>query len=536
MKYLLRPISLAVVVCVLSWSAAVTSADEMSSLSKARSSIRVADIKKHTNVLASNTFEGREAGSRGGRASGIYLVGELKKLGVEPAGDRKGYYQEFGAGYRNILAKLPGSDASLQNEYILIGAHYDHVGYGTRNNSRGPTGFIHNGADDNASGTAAVLELVEAFTQLEPRPKRSILFVLWDAEEKGLLGSEHWVSRPTIPLRQIRFCLNIDMIGRLRKDAVDVWGQRTAPGLRRIVCETNSDSGLSVTFKFKVARDSDHYPFYERGIPFLFAHTGKHDDYHRPSDDVDKLNIDGIRKVTHLYFNLLHAVADSEDLPRYRSVVRRETPYVEREPESSPIRLGVTWDPDLEKKQIIKLVSVVRGSAAEKGELKPGDRILKFGNLDTKDFPDFRTLVLTSKKEVPVVIERDGEEKPMTLNLTLGGDRVRLGIAWRTDTAEPKSVILTNVVPGSPADVAGLKSSDRIHRIDGKGFASSDDFFDLATTLKSPVPVIFERQGRIRKGVITVPGESRVARPRPTGRAWSNGRITGTALELNQFA
>lgn len=507
MKHLTRTLSYAAVTLLIGGSATLTFAEELSSFRKARASIIAADIKKHTNVLASNTFEGREAGSRGGRAAGIYLVGELKKLDVEPAGDRKGYFQEFGNGYRNIFAKLPGSDPKLQNEYILIGAHYDHVGYGTRNNSRGPTGYIHNGADDNASGTAAILELAEAFTKLDPRPKRPILFVLWDAEEKGLLGSEHWVSRPTMPLRQVRFCLNIDMVGRLRKDAVDVWGQRTAPGLRRMVGETNVEAKLAVTFKFKVARDSDHYPFYERGIPFLFAHTGKHDDYHTPHDDVDKLNIEGIRKVTHLYFNLLHAIADADELPKFRSVVRRESPFVERRPESSPVRLGVSWDPDLEKKHTIKLSSIARGSAAEKGELKPGDRIVKFGNLETKDFPDFRTLVLTSKKDVSVVVERDGAKEPLTLKLTLGGDPLRLGIAWRTDTAEPKSVILTNVVPGSPADIAGLKSRDRIHRIGGKGFASSDDFFDLATTLKSPVPLVYERNGQVRKAVITIPGQ-----------------------------
>jgi Zn-dependent M28 family amino/carboxypeptidase len=131
---------------------------------------------------------------------------------LQPAGHDGAYFQLFGPGYRNILGIIPGSDPALSNQFVLISAHYDHVGYGTRRNSNGPIGYIHNGADDNASGTAAVLELVEAFQRLAIPPRRSVLFVLWDGEEKGLLGSLHWLSYPTVALENVRLMINLDMV------------------------------------------------------------------------------------------------------------------------------------------------------------------------------------------------------------------------------------------------------------------------------------------------------------------------------------
>ena len=161
----------ATAIAVMAASLQVPAAEMMSA---AHATIRAADAGRHVGVLADDAFEGREGGSRGGRAAATYIVEQLTKLGIQPAGDSGTYYQPFG-GMRNILAVIEGSDPELAQEVVAVGAHYDHVGYGNADNSYGPFGYVHNGADDNASGVAGLLELVEALGQLPERPRRSIL-------------------------------------------------------------------------------------------------------------------------------------------------------------------------------------------------------------------------------------------------------------------------------------------------------------------------------------------------------------------------
>ncbi|TXT22299.1 MAG: peptidase M28, partial [Planctomycetota bacterium] len=187
-----------------------------SSVSAAIESIRVEDLKVHIGTLASDTLQGREGGSAGGHAASAYLVQQLRRQGVTPAAAEQQFVQEFAGGMRNILASVPGRDERLRDEIVIVCAHFDHVGFGTPRNSRGPIGYIHNGADDNASGVASLLEVVEAVRSLPQPPRRTLLFAFWDGEEKGLLGSKHWIASPTRPLKQVKLVINSDMIGRLR--------------------------------------------------------------------------------------------------------------------------------------------------------------------------------------------------------------------------------------------------------------------------------------------------------------------------------
>ena len=143
----------------------------------------------------------------------------------------------------------------------------------TPRTSRGPVGHIHNGADDNGSGTSAVLKLAEAFSLLDEPPKRSILFAFWDAEEIGLLGAKHWLSQPTIRLDRVRLAVDIDMIGRLRDDRLTVYGTRTTYGLRRVVSEQSDGSDLRLNFSWALNPNGDHYPFFSHNIPVLLFHT-----------------------------------------------------------------------------------------------------------------------------------------------------------------------------------------------------------------------------------------------------------------------
>ena len=265
------------------------------------------ELRRHCEFLASDALEGRETGSRGGQAAGAYIVARLRKLKSRPAGADGDFYQFFPPNSRNIVCALPGSDVNLAKEYVIVCAHYDHVGYGSARNSRGPIGYIHNGADDNASGTAALLEMINAFTSLDAAPRRSLVFIFWDAEEQGLLGSEYWCQYPTVSLDGLKLVFNIDMVGRLRENRAEVMGCRTAAGLRELIAVNNTEPSVSLTFPWDTRRDSDHYPFFARQIPYLMVFTGKHPEYHTPYDDVDKLNIEGMEHVTRLLFRTVYA-------------------------------------------------------------------------------------------------------------------------------------------------------------------------------------------------------------------------------------
>ena len=261
-------------------------------------------------------WRGGGAGTRGGRVAGDYLAEQYAKLRLRGGGNAAGeggpggFFQPFGTGCRNVLAVLPGSDPELTKQYVVVCAHYDHLGDGTHGRSLGQVGPIHPGADDNASGTAGVLELAHAMT-LAGSLKRSLLLASWDAEEEGMLGSKHWLDHPTVPLDRLTVAVNLDMIGRLRGERLSVWGARgPATGLRRLVCEENEGSGLLLDFDWTLIANSDHHPFFQHGIPVLMLHTGLHEDYHRPGDTAAKINSQGMREVCRLLFAAVYDLAN----------------------------------------------------------------------------------------------------------------------------------------------------------------------------------------------------------------------------------
>lgn len=477
-------------------------ADEVSAVSQALNSISADDLKRHVDVLSNDTFEGREAGSRGGRAAGLYLAKEFQRLKLYGGGVEATYFQSFGPGYRNVIGLWPGSDPALKDEYVQLGAHYDHVGYGNAQNSYGPTGYIHNGADDNASGVSGLLEAAEAFTQLDEQPKRSILFTLWDGEENGLLGSQHWLSSPTVPLKRLRASLNMDMIGRLRNERLEVYGVRTAAGLRRMLSQQNTGQGLLLDFKWELREDSDHYPFYTRGIPVLMFHSGLHDDYHRPSDDAEKVNHEGSQRIARFCFAYVNSLANQPELPAFRIASRNESPAtqqtLERPLPALPGRLGVNWDDRDTTGPGVRIVRLSAGGAAARGGLQSGDRIMRLGDQPVNSGADLRSLVLSAENPVSVVFERAGFDSPREVKLELAGQPVAIGISWRIDDAEPGAVALTRVVAGSPADRAGLRVNDRIYQVDGQPFGNGDQFAERVFDLQETITFDVERQGRVQ--------------------------------------
>ncbi|HEX2201825.1 MAG TPA: M20/M25/M40 family metallo-hydrolase, partial [Longimicrobium sp.] len=220
----------------------------------------------------------------------------------------------------NVVAMIPGSDPVLRNEYVVISAHMDHVGVGAPD----ATGdSIYNGADDDASGTSGLLEVAQAFAALGQRPKRTVVFLHVSGEEKGLLGSEWYADHPTLPLERIVANINVDMIGRNANDSIVVIGKdyTSLGALTDRLAAEHPELGLTLAddvwpeerFFFR----SDHFNFARKEVPAIFFFNGTHEDYHRPSDEVEKLNADKAARVSRMVFYLAHAVADDPRRPTW---------------------------------------------------------------------------------------------------------------------------------------------------------------------------------------------------------------------------
>lgn len=499
---------LAVIIGIAAWNGShgTVHADPPSPPEMAISRIDQDDLKRHVNTLASDSFEGREAGGRGGKAAIAYLRSVLKSI-RDKYGLPMETTQPFGLDYQNLLVFIPGSDESLKREVVIVGAHYDHVGYGKPSNSHGPLGQIHNGADDNASGTAAVLELIETFAARQKACPRSVLFAFWDAEEIGLLGSKHWVSQPTVPLSDIRFVLNLDMLGRLREGKTITAGWRSAPGLRECLSSHNSTNELELAFQPRVIADSDHHPFYAAGIPVIHLDTDKHDDYHRPSDDPDRLNWKGLQSLAEFACRVVTEAASKPDWPRFRREALTEAtpPWVTAKATTNPpVRLGVSWDPEQGRKNILAVSQVTPNSPAAQAGIQPGDRIIRFGPWQKGTLDDLKTTIQIVKNPVIIHLERPGKNAPIETHANLLGTPVRLGAGWIEDPALPRCVAITHVIADSPAHRAGIAAGDVLLQMSGQPIESAEEL--RQRVIREPGPFLFriERQGRTRDVTVDV--------------------------------
>lgn len=502
--------ALSILAALTAFTPPARSADR-NALAAAAASITKEELKNHVDVLADDTFEGRETGSRGGRAAANYVFKAFERNGAAPAGEGGTFFQSFHSASRNVLGLVEGSDPRLKDQAIIIGAHYDHVGYGSARNSYGPTGYIHNGADDNASGVAGLLEVLDAVNRLPSPPRRSILFACWDGEEGGLFGSRHWVSRPTIPLSQVAVNINMDMIGRMKHDHLEIYGARTGTGLRRFVSEANGEGPSAILFDWKLKPDSDHWPFYERRIPFLMFHTGLHGDYHRPSDDAHLINHAGLATTTKIIFELAVQLADAERTPAFRDAARQESASspisLEQPMVPQPPRFGVPFRVEAGEPPKIIVTGLTPGTPAEKSGLKAGDRLLEFQGHPISDDARLRLELLAARGETTFLVQRPGNETPLLFKVTPSGEPIRVGITWRLDDGEPGTVIVNQVIYGSAAHAAGLKVADRIYSVGRLPFKTQDEFVALLTNATSPLEMVIERDGRLHTAVLTLVDE-----------------------------
>jgi Peptidase family M28 len=286
--------------------------------------INEAELKAHVYRLASPEFLGRR-GPGAARAS-QHIAAAFETLKLAPAFDgsyfqpipwliRNGAEPDKGFVGRNVGAVLPGTDPILKDEWILLSAHFDHLG------KSGDT--LYPGADDNASGVAMLLEVAEAFALRKEKPKRTIVFVAFDLEEQGLQGSAHFAARPPRPFDQLKAFLTADLIGRSMANVMDeylfVLGSETAPVLRSLVAEVGPGDGLKVgrLGADLIGTRSDYGPFRDRRVPFLFFTTGTHADYHRPTDLPDRIDYAKLARVSRYIHTLTDRLANAAVAPAW---------------------------------------------------------------------------------------------------------------------------------------------------------------------------------------------------------------------------
>lgn len=280
------------------------------SLSSAGQEIEIPRLKKHIYYLADDKMKGRGTGSKEAGKAAEYVRKAFKSYGLKPLGT-EGYYQDFKAKVRRVV--VPDSIRSSQNvigfldngagKTVIIGAHYDHLGEGKQGSSRDSTsyGVIHNGADDNASGVAGLLELARVFSQNKVKEPVNFLFIAFGAEELGLVGSRYFAAHPTLALSTAHFMLNMDMIGRFNPDnGVAIIGYGTSPEFETIFLQIDKSQHIKHYTGYEGRGGSDQTSFYEKDIPVLFFHTGGHEDYHKPGDDAHKIDYVSLKGILEL--------------------------------------------------------------------------------------------------------------------------------------------------------------------------------------------------------------------------------------------
>ena len=349
-------------------------------------------IQEDVAFLADDKLEGRQTGTKGEKEAAEYLAKRFKELGLEPKGT-DGYFQDFTfkpktgphqeVKYtdanadstitgRNILAYLDNN----ASQTIIVGAHYDHLGYGSEGSLyRGEDKQIHNGADDNASGVAVMLNLAGKLKKTNN--SNNYLFMAFSGEEMGLLGSNYFVKNATIDIDSVNYMLNMDMVGRLKQDStLAVYGVGTTPIFKQVINASNNR--FKLIEKESGVGPSDHTSFYLSDIPVLHFFTGQHEDYHKPGDDADKLNYEGMDAVSTYIFDIITDLDDNGEL------AFRKT---KNESDSAPrfkVTLGVVPDYMFDGEGM-RIDGVSEDKPAQKAGMQKGDIVIQLGEHEVKD-------------------------------------------------------------------------------------------------------------------------------------------------------
>lgn len=379
------------------------------------------NIKAHIKVLADDALQGRQTGSAGEKMAMEYIEKQFKKLNLTPKGESSTFEQPFpfkggmhGTGTEgtahNVVAYLDNQASNT----IIIGAHFDHLGLGENGSSldANPAGKIHNGADDNASGVAGVLELARYFSTNKVKEKSNFLFICFSGEELGLFGSKYFTEHPTLDLGVVNYMINMDMIGRLnpKTKSVSVSGSGTSPVWETLL--NNMGSKLSIKTDSAGVGPSDHTSFYLKDIPVLHFFTGSHSDYHKPSDDWNKINYAGEKEVLELIIAVIEKL-DNEPKLAFLKTKNKSMSSAS----SFKVTLGVMPSYTSDAPGLL-VDGVTDGRPASKAGIETGDIIIQIGEYQIQDIQNYMDALGKFEKgqTAPVKVKR--KNKVITLSVT----------------------------------------------------------------------------------------------------------------------
>ena len=392
---------------------------------KTETPVKEFSIKDDVYFLADDSQKGRETGSEAEKQSANYLAERFKNMGLEPKGTN-GYLQPFTfkpktnphgeASFTmnkedstitglNVVAYI---DNKTENT-IIIGAHYDHLGFGSEGSLyRGEGAEIHNGADDNASGVAVMMNLAKRLK--EKNTNNNYLFISFSGEEMGLLGSNYFVKNPTIDTKKVNYMINMDMVGRLKEDkSLAIYGVGTSPKFSQTLFANNSD--FKLIEKESGVGPSDHTSFYLADMPVLHFFTGQHEDYHKPSDDAEKLNYEGMDSISNYIMDII------TDLDNDGRLEFRKTKNESEETPDFKVTLGVVPDYLYDEKGM-RIDGVSEERPAQRAGMMKGDVVVKVGEYEITDMMSYMKSLSKFEKgeKTMVIVERNGE--PIELEVT----------------------------------------------------------------------------------------------------------------------
>lgn len=375
-------------------------------------------ITEDVSFLANDKLEGREIGTKGEQEAAAYIVKRFNDIGLMPKGT-EAFYQTFTFKpktdpHSEVSYTVNPEDSTITGTNVLgyidnqaentiiIGAHYDHLGYGSEGSLHKGEKAIHNGADDNASGVAVMLDLAGKLKKANP--SNNYLFMAFSGEEMGLLGSNYFTKNATLDLSKVNYMINMDMVGRLKQDStLAVYGVGTSPRWKQTLSATNP--GFKLVENESGVGPSDHTSFYLQDIPVLHFFTGQHDDYHKPGDDSEKLNYEGMDAISNYIFDII------TELDKSGKLVFRKTKNESEETPRFKVGLGVVPD-YLFDGEGMRVDGISEDKPAQKAGLQKGDVVVKLGDSAIVDMMSYMRALSAFKAgdSTQVVVKRNGED------------------------------------------------------------------------------------------------------------------------------